>query len=143
MFAVGVYSSEKDLLEVFKRPVAISDLSKTQAPRPIKNVVILDNEKAVAGLVGATLVLTMVGVGPASAAELSLLASSLQPSEPSNALSLPTWVVHVSSVVEWITAMALVWQYGEKSEYGAWKGFSWGMVSSSQSLLVTLHSLYD
>ncbi|XP_031258225.1 LOW QUALITY PROTEIN: uncharacterized protein LOC116116259 [Pistacia vera] len=70
----------------------------------------------------------MVGVGPASAAELSLLASSLQPSEPSNALSLPTWVVHVSSVVEWITAMALVWQYGEKSEYEAWKGLSWGMV---------------
>nr|DAD33768.1 TPA_asm: hypothetical protein HUJ06_012619 [Nelumbo nucifera] len=25
-------------------------------------------------------------------------------------------------------AMALVWQYGEKSEYESWKGFSWGMV---------------
>ncbi|KAJ0025425.1 hypothetical protein Pint_07055 [Pistacia integerrima] len=50
MFAVGVYSSEKELLEAFKRPVAISDLSKTQAPRPIKNVVILDYEKAVVGL---------------------------------------------------------------------------------------------
>ncbi|KAJ0025746.1 hypothetical protein Pint_07072 [Pistacia integerrima] len=70
----------------------------------------------------------VVGVGPASAAELPLLASSLQLSEPSNALSLPTWAVHVSSVVEWITAMALVWQYGEKSGYEAWKGLSWGMV---------------
>ncbi|CAK8539421.1 unnamed protein product [Lathyrus sativus] len=48
--------------------------------------------------------------------------------EPSNALSLPTWAVHVSSVVEWIIAMALVWQYGEKSGYEAWKGLSWGMV---------------
>ncbi|XP_004511637.1 uncharacterized protein [Cicer arietinum] len=48
--------------------------------------------------------------------------------EPSNALSLPTWAVHVSSVVEWIIAMALVWQYGEKSGYQAWKGLSWGMV---------------
>ncbi|KAJ0087525.1 hypothetical protein Patl1_07170 [Pistacia atlantica] len=47
---IGVYSSEKELLEAFKRPVAISDLSKTQAPRPIKNVVILDYEKAVVGL---------------------------------------------------------------------------------------------
>ncbi|XP_031274880.1 uncharacterized protein LOC116133307 [Pistacia vera] len=89
---------------------------------------ILDNEKAVIGLVGAALALTVVGVGPASAAELPLLASSLQLSEPSNALSLPTWAVHVSSVVEWITAMALVWQYGEKSGYKAWKGLSWGMV---------------
>jgi len=25
--------------------------------------------------------------------------------------------------------MALVWQYGEKSGYEAWKGLSWGMVS--------------
>lgn len=25
--------------------------------------------------------------------------------------------------------MALVWQYGEKSGYQAWKGLSWGMVS--------------
>ncbi|KAJ0017000.1 hypothetical protein Pint_10577 [Pistacia integerrima] len=101
MSAIGVYSSEKDLLEAFKRPVAISDLSKTQAPRPIKNVIILDNKKVVIGLVGAALALTVVGVGPTSAAELPLLASSLQLSEPSNVLSLPTWAVHVSSVVEW------------------------------------------
>ncbi|CAF1701346.1 unnamed protein product [Brassica napus] len=33
-----------------------------------------------------------------------------------NALSLPTWAVHVSSVVEWITAMALAERctYGER-----------------------------
>jgi hypothetical protein len=53
----------------------------------------------------------------------------LELQEPSNALSLPTWAVHVSSVVEWIIAMALVWQYGDKSGYQAWKGLSWGMVS--------------
>ncbi|KAK2372220.1 YCF49 protein [Trifolium repens] len=52
----------------------------------------------------------------------------LELQEPSNALSLPTWAVHVSSVVEWIIAMALVWQYGDKSGYQAWKGLSWGMV---------------
>ncbi|XP_068650118.1 uncharacterized protein [Aristolochia californica] len=48
--------------------------------------------------------------------------------EPQNALSLPTWMVHVSSVIEWMTAMALVWQYGEKSGYERWKGLSWAMV---------------
>ncbi|KAJ8633673.1 hypothetical protein MRB53_027009 [Persea americana] len=61
---------------------------------------------------------------PASAAEIPILA--LQ--EPDNALSLPTWAIHVSSVVEWITAMVLVWEYGEKSGYHSWKGLSWGMV---------------
>ncbi|KAK7822070.1 ycf49-like protein [Quercus suber] len=83
-----------------------------------------------AALLGAGLTLTLVG--PTSAAELpSLLllgSTSMQLSEPTNALSLPTWAIHVSSVVEWITAMALVWQYGEQSGYESWKGLSWGMV---------------
>lgn len=48
--------------------------------------------------------------------------------EPANALSLPTWAVHVSSVAEWVTAMALVWQYGERTGLKGWKGLSWGMV---------------
>lgn len=60
----------------------------------------------------------------ASAAEIPLLSLP----EPENALSLPTWAIHVSSVVEWITAMVLVWEYGEKSGYESWKGLSWGMV---------------
>ncbi|CAH9117241.1 unnamed protein product [Cuscuta europaea] len=67
--------------------------------------------------------------GPVSASELAAMGSSaMQFSEPSNALSLPTWAVHVSSVIEWVTAMALVWQYGERSGYESWKGLSWGMV---------------
>ncbi|KAJ6426705.1 hypothetical protein OIU84_022321 [Salix udensis] len=78
----------------------------------------------VVGLLGAGLALT--ALEPASAAELPLLG---QLSEPANALSLPTWAIHVSSVVEWIAAMALVWQYGEKSGCESWKGLAWGMVS--------------
>ncbi|WVZ65601.1 hypothetical protein U9M48_014934 [Paspalum notatum var. saurae] len=49
-------------------------------------------------------------------------------SEPANALSLPTWAVHVSSVAEWVTAMWLVWEYGERTGIKGWKGLSWGMV---------------
>ncbi|XP_062199264.1 uncharacterized protein LOC133901786 isoform X2 [Phragmites australis] len=49
-------------------------------------------------------------------------------SEPANALSLPTWAVHVSSVAEWVTAMWLVWDYGERTGLRGWKGLSWGMV---------------
>lgn len=48
--------------------------------------------------------------------------------EPSNALSLPTWAVHVSSVAEWITAMALFWKYAEVTGNQKWKGMTWGMM---------------
>ncbi|GAB2274075.1 hypothetical protein Dimus_008845 [Dionaea muscipula] len=83
--------------------------------------------RAAAALIGAGIALTVMG--PSSAAEApSLLGSSLQLSEPSNALSLPTWAIHISSVAEWVTAMALVWRYGERPGYEAWKGLSWGMV---------------
>ncbi|KAG9445091.1 hypothetical protein H6P81_016431 [Aristolochia fimbriata] len=75
---------------------------------------------------------TLLGAGFSIASIVALpdVASAVQfpLQEPQNSLSLPTWTVHVSSVVEWITAMALVWQYGEKSGYECWKGLSWGMV---------------
>ncbi|KAE8125743.1 hypothetical protein FH972_020517 [Carpinus fangiana] len=54
----------------------------------------IQNPKAMVALLGAGLALTLVG--SASAAELP----SLQLTEPANALSLPTWAMHVSSVVE-------------------------------------------
>ncbi|KAL6177167.1 hypothetical protein ACLB2K_048693 [Fragaria x ananassa] len=88
---------------------------------------LLHDPKTMAGLLGAGLTLTLTVMAPASAAGLPLL-DSLQLSEPANALSLPTWAIHVSSVVEWITAMVLVWQYGEKSGFESWKGLAWGMV---------------
>lgn len=53
------------------------------------------NPTGLTGLLGASLAVALVG--PALAADLPFP----QLSEPSNALSLPTWVVHVSSVVEW------------------------------------------
>mmetsp|Transcript_15512 Transcript_15512/g.22752 ORF Transcript_15512/g.22752 Transcript_15512/m.22752 type:complete len:254 (-) Transcript_15512:369-1130(-) len=31
--------------------------------------------------------------------------------EPSNALSLPTWIVHTSSLIEWLAAMKFIWDY--------------------------------
>ncbi|KAI3869798.1 hypothetical protein MKW98_030979 [Papaver atlanticum] len=80
---------------------------------------------------GFALALVIATNQSASAAEFPPVMdtfSSLQLNEPQNALSLPTWAIHVSSVVEWITAMILVWQYGEKSGYESWKGLSWGMV---------------
>ncbi|KAL2543891.1 hypothetical protein Fot_13124 [Forsythia ovata] len=83
---------------------------------------IFQNPRTITVLFGAAGIALTTIVGPAAATESPLF------NEPANALSLPTWAIHVSSVVEWITAMALVWQYGEKSGYESWKGLSWGMV---------------
>lgn len=92
--------------------------------KPVIESIKFQKKIAMSSVLGAGIALTtFVGPGPAAyASEL------LQLTEPPNALSLPTWAIHVSSVVEWIIAMALVWQYGEESGYESWKGLSWGMV---------------
>ncbi|CAL5356038.1 unnamed protein product [Camellia sinensis] len=105
-------------------------IQRTRSSKTIIYSIFKNNKAMAASLLGAAgFALTLV-VEPASAAGLPLMmgSSSLPLYEPPNALSLPTWAIHVSSVVEWVTAMALVWQYGEKSGYESWKGLSWGMV---------------
>ncbi|KAM7525652.1 hypothetical protein LguiA_015554 [Lonicera macranthoides] len=104
-----------------------SRVDAIQRNQTLKPSTTLQNKIAMVSLLGAGFALTTIAE-PASASELPLLGSSLQLTEPPNALSLPTWAIHVSSVVEWVIAMALVWQYGEKSGYESWKGLSWGMV---------------
>jgi hypothetical protein len=53
-----------------------------------------------AGAVAAAAIAVLLAAGPALAFEIH--------TEPANALSLPTWAVHTSSVLEWITAMGLM-----------------------------------
>jgi hypothetical protein len=53
--------------------------------------------------------------------------------EPENALSVPTWAVHFSSVFEFIFAMGLVWRYAEATGNEKWKGVTWGMLPSHAS----------
>lgn len=57
-------------------------------------------QKTLEFLLGLGVSLTLTLTGSASAVDLPLL-GPLQLNEPSNALSLPTWAIHVSSVVEW------------------------------------------
>ena len=45
-----------------------------------------------------------------------------------HALSIPTWIIHVSSVIEWITAIWLIWTYGEITQNLAWRAFSLAML---------------
>lgn len=45
-----------------------------------------------------------------------------------HALSIPTWMVHVSSVLEWVAAIWFIWQYAEASGHLAWRALSFGML---------------
>ncbi|AFZ37286.1 Protein of unknown function DUF2499 [Stanieria cyanosphaera PCC 7437] len=45
-----------------------------------------------------------------------------------HALSIPTWIVHVSSVIEWIAAMWFIWRYGEITGEKYWYGLSFAML---------------
>ncbi|NER38227.1 MAG: DUF2499 domain-containing protein [Oscillatoria sp. SIO1A7] len=45
-----------------------------------------------------------------------------------HALSIPTWIIHVSSVIEWIAACWLIWRYGEITGDRYWWGLSLAML---------------
>ncbi|CAH8315415.1 unnamed protein product [Eruca vesicaria subsp. sativa] len=113
------------------RPIPSHIRSSSPSPSPLTSQfrirTLTHDPVCLTGLIGTGLVAaTFMAGGPDSTAMAAV--DSLQLTEPANALSLPTWAVHVSSVVEWITAMALVWKYGERKGYESWKGLSWGMV---------------
>jgi len=65
--------------------------------------------------------------------------------EPWNALSLPTWAIHVSSLVEWLVAMGLVWQYSYATERPVWRSLTWGMLPlhASGICACTYHFFYN
>jgi len=65
--------------------------------------------------------------------------------EPANALSVPTWIVHWSSVFEFLLAMTLAWRYADATGNPRWKGLTWGMFPSQVSSVaaVTFHVFYN
>lgn len=52
-----------------------------------------------------------------------------------HALSIPTWIVHVSSVIEWIAAIWLISSYGELTGDRSWLALSWGMLPALVSAM--------
>ena len=65
--------------------------------------------------------------------------------EPANALSLPTWIIHVSSLIEWLVAMGLIWEYADVTGIRAYKGLTWGMVPCHASGIAAcrVHLFYN
>ncbi|KAL3779228.1 hypothetical protein ACHAWO_009889 [Cyclotella atomus] len=66
-------------------------------------------------------------------------------SEPINALSIPTWAIHFSSVFEYLFAMDLVWKFAETTGNQKWKGLTWGMLPLHASGIAacTYHFFYN
>ncbi len=52
-----------------------------------------------------------------------------------HALSIPTWIIHVASVLEWIAAIWLIWRYSELSGKLAWRWLSFGMLPALVSAM--------
>ncbi len=52
-----------------------------------------------------------------------------------HALSIPTWIIHVSSVIEWIAAIWLIWNYGEVTGNRAWWALSFAMLPALVSAM--------
>ena len=61
-----------------------------------------------------------------------------------NALSIPTWIIHILSVTEWIVAIWLVWSYAKISLNPVWKGFAIAMLPALVSAIcVCTWHFYD
>jgi hypothetical protein len=65
--------------------------------------------------------------------------------EPVNALSIPTWAIHFSSVFEWLFAMGMVWTYAKATGNEKWKWLTYGMLPlhASGVAACTYHFFYN
>jgi len=86
----------------------------------------------------------MAGIGDLSVATTQSL-PWVSHSEPINALTIPTWAIHFSSVTEYLIAMDLVWKYSEVTGNERWKGMTWGMLPlhASGVCACTYHLFYN
>ncbi|MGK7946669.1 MAG: DUF2499 domain-containing protein [Microcystaceae cyanobacterium] len=52
-----------------------------------------------------------------------------------NALSIPTWMIHISSVIEWMAAIWFIWRYGEVTGDRSWGWLALGMLPALVSAM--------
>jgi len=65
--------------------------------------------------------------------------------EPDNALSIATWIIHISSLVEFLVAMGFAWRWADITDNKTWKGLTWGLLPlhSSGITACTYHLFYN
>lgn len=132
-------SSHKSLntRSTLKTPLASPLPSPQQQQTKKSSSTLSTQQQQLPSLAIAASVLALACASPAAAFELHM--------EPSNALSLPTWAVHTSSVLEWLAGMGLMWRYGQVSGNPRWKGMTWGMLPCLGSAMCacTWHFFYN
>ena len=86
----------------------------------------------------------LAGIGDLSTATVESL-PWVTHAEPVNGLTIPTWAIHFSSVIEYLIAMDLVWKYSEVTNNEKWKGMTWGMLPlhASGICACTYHFFYN
>jgi Protein of unknown function (DUF2499) len=50
-------------------------------------------------------------------------------------LSVPTWIIHISSVIEWSIAIWLIWNYAKLDQFSAWRGLAIAMLPALVSAI--------
>jgi hypothetical protein len=65
--------------------------------------------------------------------------------EPENALTIACWIIHITSLVEFLVAMGFCWRYAEITQNPKWKGVTWGLIPlhSSGITACTYHLFYN
>mmetsp|Transcript_2989 Transcript_2989/g.4508 ORF Transcript_2989/g.4508 Transcript_2989/m.4508 type:complete len:514 (-) Transcript_2989:86-1627(-) len=48
--------------------------------------------------------------------------------EPENALTVATWIIHLTSLVEFLVAMGFAWKWADVVGNKRWKGITWGLL---------------
>jgi len=59
----------------------------------------------------------------------------VNPENYMHALSLPTWIIHVSTVLEWAIAIWLIAQYGKQTQNSSWRWFALAMTPALVSAM--------
>ena len=65
--------------------------------------------------------------------------------EPENALTITCWIIHITSLIEFLVAMGFCWRYAEITQNPKWKGLTWGLIPlhSSGITACTYHLFYN
>ena len=65
--------------------------------------------------------------------------------DPVNSLTVATWIIHISSLVEFLVAMGFCWRWADVVENPRWKGLTWGLLPlhSSGITACTYHVFYN
>lgn len=65
--------------------------------------------------------------------------------EPDNSLTIACWIIHITSLVEFLVAMGYCWRYADIKNNPKWKGLTWGLLPlhSSGITACTYHLFYN